>query len=122
MNARTALAAIAICSACAHAQEDYPAFDEPELRQGREIWLATCAACHTSDLAGAPQVNDRDAWAPRIQQGKAVLYEHALNGLHGAQGTQMPPRGGNSSLSDAQVKAAVDYMVALVMKLSGERT
>ncbi len=104
----------------AEAQDEYPTFEDPQLQRGREIWLGTCAACHTSDFAGAPQVTDSAAWAPRLTQGKDVLYEHALKGLHGAKGTEMPPRGGNAGLSDEQVRAAVDYMVALVMKLSGD--
>lgn len=106
--------------AAALAQDEYPAFDEPILKLGREVWIDTCLACHTTDIAGAPQVTDANAWAPRIEQGKDVLYEHALNGFHGEQGTEMPPRGGNSALTDDQVRAAVDYMVALVSNLSGE--
>jgi cytochrome c5 len=35
------------------------------------------------------------------------LHKAAISGLNA-----MPPRGGNASLSDAQVKAAVDYMVS----------
>lgn len=110
----------AILGSAALAQDEYPHFDEPALKLGRAVWVETCIACHTTDIAGAPQVTDAQAWAPRIAQGKDVLYEHALNGFFGAQGTEMPPRGGNSALTDDQVKAAVDYMVALVSTLSGE--
>lgn len=114
-------AVLATCALAAHGQEEYPTFDEPHLRSGRDVWLGTCAACHTSDIAGAPQVTDAAAWAPRLRQNKNVLYQHALEGLHGEMGTEMPPRGGNSELSDEQVKSAVDYMVALVTKLSGDQ-
>jgi cytochrome c5 len=55
-----------------------------------------------------------------LQQDKEILYEHALRGFHGENGTEMPPRGGNAALSDDEVRAAVDYMVALVSSLSGE--
>lgn len=102
------------------AQNEYPQFDEPALKLGRGVWIETCLACHTTDIAGAPQVTDARAWAPRIAQGKDVLYEHALKGFYGEHGTEMPPRGGNSALTDDQVRAAVDYMVALVSNLSGE--
>nr|WP_308622191.1 hypothetical protein [Massilia sp. Se16.2.3] len=61
-------------------------------------------------MAGAPKVADKAAWAPRIQQGTAVLYEHALKGFQGKAGV-MPAKGG-SSAPDADVKAAVDFMVA----------
>lgn len=121
MKTRAAFTLLACCCALvARADEEYPTFDDPRLQSGREVWLGTCAACHTSDFAGAPEVTDREAWAPRLQQGMEVLYEHALKGLHGEKGTEMPPRGGNPSLSDEQVKSAVDYMVALVKKLAGE--
>ena len=50
----------------------------------------------------------RSIWAPRIAQGKDALYEHALKG----KGV-MPAKGGNAALSDADVKASVDYMVSL---------
>lgn len=66
-----------------------------------------CAACHGAGVAGAPVLGDADAWAARLEQGTETLYDHAINGL-GA----MPPKGGNAGLSDDEVKAIVDYMVA----------
>ena len=51
---------------------------------------------------------------PRLAGGKDALYKSALGGLTGPKGTQMPPRGGNGKLTDDQVKAAVDYMAAIV--------
>ena len=53
----------------------------------------------------------RPAWAPRVAQGAAVLYDHAIKGYQGKAGV-MPPKGGAMQLTDAQVKAAVDAMVA----------
>jgi cytochrome c5 len=100
----------------ASGEEAYPQFEEEQLRLGREVWLETCRVCHTSDIAGAPLVTDRIAWAPRLEKGMDVLYEHAITGFHGPMGTEMPPRGGNAKLSDEQVRAAVDYMVALVQR------
>ena len=64
-------------------------------------------ACHGTGVAGAPKFGDKAAWAPRIKQGKDALHASALKGK-GA----MPPKGGNASLSDDAVKAAVDYMVS----------
>lgn len=89
-----------------------PVFEDPALAAGRSIWMDTCQGCHDIGIAGAPKLGDGKAWAPRIAQGKAVLYEHAINGHFGPTGTMMPPRGGNDALSDEEVKAAVDYMVA----------
>jgi len=77
---------------------------------GKALYNSTCTACHGAGIAGAPKVGDKAAWAPRIAQGKDTLYQHAINGFQGKAGV-MPPKGG-SSAADADVKAAVDYMVA----------
>lgn len=74
---------------------------------GQQTYAQVCSTCHDSGAAGAPKVTDTAAWQPRIEQGKQTLYKHSINGL-GA----MPPKGGDASLSDDQVKAAVDYMVS----------
>jgi cytochrome c5 len=78
---------------------------------GQDVYSKTCVACHGAGVAGAPKVGDKSDWGPRIKQGKDVLYQHALNGYTGKKG-MMPPKGGNTALADADVKAAVDYMVA----------
>ena len=82
-----------------------PAAAEPT--DGKGVFEKTCTVCHSTGAAGAPKFGDRAAWAPRIAQGKATLYDHALHGK-GA----MPPKGGNTALTDDAVKAAVDYMTA----------
>lgn len=79
---------------------------------GEGVYKGGCVACHGAGIAGAPKVGDKTAWAPRIAQGKPVLYEHAIKGYQGKAGV-MPAKGGNVSLPDADVKAAVDYMVSL---------
>ena len=94
--------------------QKFPAFPDPRLQQGRTVWLGTCEACHANDVAGAPLVGNKAAWGPRLAKGKDRLYQSALGGLTGPKGTQMPPRGGNDKLTDDQVKAAVEYMMAIV--------
>jgi len=79
---------------------------------GRAVWVGTCFLCHSEPATGAPQLGDAKAWAKRIAQGKPVLYQHALEGFMGPLGDEMPARGANPDLSDDDVKAAVDYMVA----------
>ena len=74
---------------------------------GKSTYDTVCMACHAAGVAGAPKFGDKAAWAPRIKQGKDTLYNSALHGK-GA----MPPKGGNASLADDAVKAAVDYMVS----------
>lgn len=77
---------------------------------GKKTYDSACVACHGAGVAGAPKFGDKAAWAPRIKQGNATLYEHALKGFQGKAG-MMPPKGG-STASDDEVKAAVDYMAA----------
>jgi cytochrome c5 len=79
---------------------------------GKALFNATCAVCHGAGIAGAPKVGDKSVWAPRIAQGNNVLYDHALKGFQGKAGV-MPAKGG-STAPDADVKAAVDYMIAAV--------
>jgi len=79
--------------------------------KGEDIYKQTCFACHAAGVAGAPKLEDKAAWAPRIAQGIDTLYTHSIKGFQGKAG-MMPPKGGNMSLTDADVKAAVDYMVA----------
>jgi cytochrome c5 len=73
---------------------------------GKKVYESTCIACHGIGVANAPKFGDKNAWAPHLMHGIEHLYENALKGLNA-----MPPRGGNLTLSDADVKAAVDYMV-----------
>ena len=74
---------------------------------GKATYDSACSACHATGVAGAPKLGDKAAWAPRVKQGKPALHQAALKGK-GA----MPPKGGNTSLSDDAVKAAVDYLLA----------
>jgi cytochrome c5 len=74
---------------------------------GKKVYDTTCMVCHATGAAGAPKFGDKAAWAPRIKAGIDALHASALKGK-GA----MPPKGGNAALADADVTAAVDYMVA----------
>jgi len=82
-----------------------PATPAPSI-DGKKIYDSACFACHASGVAGSPKLGDKAAWAPRIATGMDALYNISLKGK-GAR----PPKGGNMSLSDDKVKAAVDYMV-----------
>jgi|SRR5688572_3520388 len=82
---------------------------EPAAHAGKATYDATCSVCHAAGLAGAPKASDKAAWSARLKaaKGKAGLYASSIKGK-GA----MPAKGGNASLSDDAVKAAVDYMLA----------
>lgn len=80
----------------------------PDLMHGQQIYRQACAFCHDKGVAGAPKIGDAAAWNPRLAQGGwGALYTAAIRGK-GA----MPAKGGNPSLSDTDVHAAVDYMIA----------
>ena len=76
---------------------------------GKKVFGNVCSMCHAVGAAGAPKPGDKADWGPRIAQGKDMLYKHALEGFTGAKGV-MPARGGSATLSDEDVKAAVDFM------------
>jgi cytochrome c5 len=94
----------------AQAKELAPDTGKVSADVGKKIYDSACQVCHTPGIAGAPKLGDKAAWADRIKQGNNVLYEHAIKGFQGKTGV-MPPKGG-ASVSDAEVKAAVDYMTA----------
>ena len=75
---------------------------------GKKIYETSCTVCHGTGVAGAPKAGDKAAWEPRQKTGANALYASALKGK-GA----MPAKGGNAALSDADVKAAVDYLAGL---------
>ncbi len=78
-------------------------------KDGATIFNTVCGACHNTGAAGAPKVDDKAAWAPRVAQGKEALYKSALGGKNG-----MPPKGGAADLSDDEIKATVDYILSKV--------
>ena len=70
-------------------------------------YRTACMACHASGAAGAPKTGDKAAWKARIAAGMDTMVTNAIKGK-GA----MPPKGGRPNLTDAQIKAVVEYMVA----------
>ncbi len=74
---------------------------------GQALYKQACTVCHAAGVAGAPKSGDKVAWAARIKTGVPALVASVIKGK-GA----MPPRGGAGGASDAEIKAAVEYMVA----------
>jgi cytochrome c5 len=83
-----------------------PASPAPAAADGQAVYNMACMACHMTGAAGAPKLGDKVAWGPRIATGRAALINSAINGK-GA----MPPKGGQMQLTEAEISAAVDYMV-----------
>lgn len=73
---------------------------------GEALYKQACQVCHAAGVAGAPKLGDKAAWAPRLAAGLDALYNSAAKGK-GA----MPPRGGTQA-SDADLRAAVEFMAA----------
>ena len=74
-------------------------------QSGQAVYAAVCAACHAAGVLGAPKLGDVKAWAPLIKEGQKALTRTAIKGIR-----QMPPKGGNASLSNAEVERAVVHM------------
>lgn len=72
---------------------------------GEALYKQACVACHVAGVAGAPKLGDKAAWAPRIKTGLDAMVASVIKGK-GA----MPPRGASAG-SDADIRAAVEYMV-----------
>ncbi|AOS84694.1 cytochrome C [Chlorobaculum limnaeum] len=79
---------------------------DPKLAAGKEIYDASCAMCHNSDAMGAPKPGDKAAWEPRLAKGMDTVMKNTIEGFN-----TMPARGGNPSLTDDQLKSAVEYMI-----------
>ena len=80
---------------------------------GSVIFGNLCTGCHTSGAGGAPKLV-KAAWAARVAEGIPTLVSHAINGYKGPDGNQMPAKGGNPALTDAQVEATVKWMVGQI--------
>jgi cytochrome c5 len=76
---------------------------------GEQVFQSQCKTCHEPGIAGAPKVGDKAQWAVSIKKGYETLVQHAINGIQEADKV-MPPKGGNTDLSDAEVQRAVVYM------------
>lgn len=80
---------------------------ESKAFSGEEVYNNVCMSCHTSGAAGAPVIGNSNQWSDRLSKGKDTLYANAINGIG-----IMPAKGGVSSLSDDEIKLAVDYILS----------
>ncbi|MER2163202.1 MAG: c-type cytochrome [Psychrobacter alimentarius] len=84
---------------------------EPEVLAadaGKTLYESNCKVCHDAGLLNAPKYGDKMAWSTRLTKDKETLYMHSAKGFN-----KMPAQAVNG-VTDAQVKAAVDYMLASV--------
>ena len=74
-------------------------------RTGKQVVESVCSACHATGALNAPKIGDKALWGPLIKEGHEHLTENAIKGVR-----QMPPRGGNPELTDAEIARAVAFM------------
>ncbi|WP_137921462.1 c-type cytochrome [Hydrogenophaga sp. 2FB] len=104
--AAPAPAAVAAAPAAAAPAAAAPASATVAAGAGEALYKQACSVCHVAGVAGAPKFGDKAAWAPRVGAGLDALTATVIKGK-GA----MPPKGG-STAADADIKAAVQYMLA----------
>lgn len=73
---------------------------------GKEVYVQSCAICHSSGTGGAPKPGGSEEWKERARRGPAELMVSVLRGKGG-----MPPKGGNASLTRIEAYLALDYML-----------
>jgi cytochrome c len=81
---------------------------KPEYDQGfnvKKSYIDNCMPCHGTDAMGAPVTGEKDDWEEVVAKGMDKVYINGINGING-----MPPKGG-ASVSDAEFKMLVDYMI-----------
>jgi cytochrome c5 len=80
---------------------------KPAAADGKAVYDKVCFACHAQSVAGSPKLGDKDAWAPRLKQGTDTLVQSVIKGK-GA----MPPKAGNPSLGEGEIRAAIEFMTS----------
>ncbi len=76
---------------------------------GKKRYEYTCKMCHDAGVAGAPKLDDKAGWKPRLGQGMEALIKHAIEGYKA-----MPPKGGCLTCDDEEIKKTVEYMISKV--------
>ncbi|MCX6178702.1 MAG: c-type cytochrome [Chlorobiales bacterium] len=93
-------------------QSSKGAAEEKQMASGKVIYESNCAGCHNSNVAGAPTPGDKADWTERMAQGVNAMTKKSIEGFEGKKGV-MPPKGGNSVLTDEELLNAVSYMVKI---------
>jgi cytochrome c5 len=114
-RAPVSLACAALLAACAQpstrpadSQDTAPPLRADITEAGLAAYQRVCAQCHETGRMGAPLTGQPEYWAGRSRLWQAVLFRHAEQGY-----VKMPARGGDESLTDREVQAAAEYMLAV---------
>lgn len=92
-----------LLSACGNSQE------QADLLAGEAVVKQNCKVCHAQGINGAPVIGNLKMWQPRLVKGRATLVSNAVNGYG-----LMPPKGGRTQLSEAEIDLAVGYLLSQV--------
>jgi len=87
-------------------KDEIVAVTEVAAEGGEKIYQQACQMCHAAGVAGSPMTGDVAAWSARIEQGRDKLLSNSIQGIG-----IMPPKGGQSQLSDEEVASAVDFLI-----------
>jgi len=98
----------AVIASCDKASETTSGID---LDLGKTVYTQRCGSCHERGMAGAPRTGMAGEWTTALARGIDTLIANSIEGYRGERGF-MPPRGGHAALTDAEVTAAVHYMIS----------
>lgn len=96
----------------AQADHNIKAYDEPDVDRGRALYDTTCVACHGADgkgiMPGIPNFKGKNS--PLAKKDHSLLLHHIDKGFNGSGGMAMPPKGGNTSLSEQDIVDVLGYL------------
>lgn len=77
---------------------------------GSEVYKRNCETCHGGwGGYGAPGTDNYDAWRPSLRRGEQAMFVAVRDGR-----SSMPPRAGNPSLTDDDLRSAVEWLLKTV--------
>jgi len=79
-------------------------------RTGVFLVHGSCRSCHGHGQGGAPQIGDRKAWTPRMNQGLDAMVRSVVSG-------KCNSAGGGSDADELELSRAVVYMIWPRMRL-----
>jgi len=80
--------------------------------QGKDVYQRACVICHGANgKSSLPGVPDFTRKGGVLTKSDDVLLKHVTEGFQSPGSPMaMPPKGGNASLTEAQLRAALEYV------------